>query len=365
MTRVASLCFLGAVVLLGILLSSGCSEKSTWPSPPVVLESVPTTQPPRIDGVALDREWYSAPELLIALSDSDGNQGGNFYLRMRSVYTVYPDTVYFVLQWADTTDDALPDRLVYAGPEWLGIDCSKTDLLLQPSTWTTFGSEVDREDRFCILFEITPVSDETGSFASRGCHVSCHNGMRTVNGSFDAWYWLRARTDPVLRCDDMVLDSDGFRGDQGEGTWRSNLRGIGNVPRFIARGSNGGLSPSKFVYDPGIYGRPFAACDTMNPATLLSWGDSRDPAVDYVPGYLVKEPTGSRGDIVLRSKWDDGRWTVEMKRTMSWPPSEAQAHAAEDVTFSRDRTYNFAVAVMNGSRIVHSGSAPFVLKFRR
>lgn len=354
---------LGAPALF-LLLAFGCSEKSTWPAASLVLESIPTTLPPRIDGSTLDREWSSAPELLIAMSDGAANGGGSFYIRMKSVYTPYPDTVYFMLQWADTTDDVLPDRLIYSGPQWLNMDCNSGLTLQDPGNWTKIASEEGKEDRFCILFEITPVSDDYGTFASRGCQVACHNGMKvpsrgTPNGRFDVWYWMRSRTDPVRRCDDMVLDSTGFRGDAGVAPWRPNLRGAGLVPRFIARGDNGNLSPAKFVYDPGDYGRGFGPCDTLNPASLLNWNDPRDPALDYVPGFVVKEPTGSRGDVIAKADWDEGRWAVEIKRALDTDD------VFDDVAFNRDKTYNFAIAIMNGSRVLHSGSVPLVFRFRR
>ena len=360
--RIPLLLALGAAAL-SLFLAFGCSEKSTWPSPALVLESVPTTLAPRIDGNATDREWYSAPELLIAMSDTEGNGGGSFYIRMKSVYTPYPDTVYFMLQWADSTDDVLPDRLVYAGPQWRNMDCNSDQILINPASWTKRGSEEGKEDRFCMLFEITPVSDEQGTFAARGCQVACHNGMQVPSrgastGRFDVWYWMRARTDPVFRCDDMVLDSTGFRGDDGVAPWTFNLRGSGYVPRFIARGTNGDLSQARFIYDPGLFGKALTPCDTVNPASLLNWNDPRDPAVDYVPGFLVREPTGSRNDVKAKGEWDDGRWRVEMRRALN------TEDVLNDVAFNINKTYTFTIAVMNGSGVYHSGSIPLTLKFR-
>ncbi|MBN1503558.1 MAG: hypothetical protein JW952_00675 [Candidatus Eisenbacteria bacterium] len=361
--RIPLLLAVGASALC-LFLAFGCSEKSTWPSPALVLESVPTSLVPRIDGDATDREWLSAPELLIAMSDAEGNGGGSFYVRMKSVYTPYPDTVYFMLQWADSTDDALPDRLVYQGPRWENMDCNVDRSLVNPASWTRLPGEEGKEDMFCILFEITPVSDEQGTFAARGCQLACHNGMRvpargSATGSFDAWYWMRARTDPVSRCDDMVLDSTGFLGDDGIAPWGSNLRGVGYVPRYIAKGENGGLSPAKFVYDPGPFGQAFTPCDTVNPGSLLNWNDPRDPLVDYVPAYIVRDPTGSRGDVKAKGEWDDGRWQVEIKRAMN------TADVLNDVAFDPAKTYTFTIAFMNGSGVLHSGSVPLTLKFRR
>jgi hypothetical protein len=368
--RITLFLTLGAPALF-LLLAFGCSEKSTWPAPSLVLESVPTWSAPLIDGVIQDGEWYSAPELLIAMSDAEGNGGGSFYLRMKSVYTPYPDTVYFMLEWADSTDDMLPDRLVYTGPVWKNMSCNLDQTLINPASWTKLPGEEGKEDRFCMLFEIISVSDERGTFASRGCQVACHNGMSVPprgasTGRFDAWYWMRARTDPAHLCDDMVLDSTGFHGDDGTGPWSVNLRGNGYVPKFIARRDDKGkfpFPPGKFILDPGVYGKALTPCDTVNPASLLNWNDPRDPAVDYVPGYLVRvrkptEPAESRGDVKAVGDWDDGRWQVEMRRALN------TGDVLNDVAFNTYKTYTFTIAIMNGSGVLHSGSIPLTLRFR-
>ncbi|MFH0779173.1 MAG: ethylbenzene dehydrogenase-related protein [Candidatus Eisenbacteria bacterium] len=354
-----------AIPLVYMVLGSGCGEKSTWPAPGYVLESVPTTRAPRVDGNALDREWFSAPELIVALSDGNAPGGGSAYVKMKSVYTALADTVYFLLEWADSTDDVLPDRLIYTGPPWYARRCVTDLSLVDPQYWTKRAQEEQKEDRFCIFFEIVPASDETGPFASRGCAIACHDGMRVPNGRLDGWYWMRARSDPVNRCDDMVVDAVSIRGDPGIGVWSTNKREASFLPRYIARGDNGGLSSAKFVYDQGPYARTFNQCDTINPVTSLPWNDERDLEVDYVPGYMVGNPSGSRGDITAKGMWDEdtGRWSVEIKRAFR------TGDETNDIFFYPEaypnRTYVFAVALMNGSRAVHSGSVPLLLKFRR
>lgn len=347
------------VIALFVVLGSGCSEKSTWPKPNVVLESIPTTLPPRIDGKALDKEWFSAPELLVAMSDEQGNGGGNFYLRIKSVYTPYPDTVFFLLQWPDTSEDVYPDRLIYTGQPWDDRDCRTDEGLVAPENWTKRPRELEKEDRFAIMFEIVPAGDASGTFGSLGCRVACHGNMHPTSGKLDVWYWLDARTNQVSRCDDMYADSHGLTGDTGEGSWKINWRDPTFVPRFIAEGDNGGLSPAKCVLDPGPYGRGFNKCDIVNPYSSRTWGDSLNPdGFDYVPAFLVKWPTLSRADIVAKGAWAAGRWTVEIKRAMRTGSPE------EDTFFYPDRQYNFAIAVMNGSKVIHSGSVPLVLRFR-
>jgi len=349
---------LGGIALF-LILGSGCSEKSTWPTPDVVLESIPTTLAPRIDGRALDREWYSAPELMVAMGDENGNGGGNFYLRIKSVYTPYPDTVYFLLQWADSTEDVFPDRLIYSGMPWDDRDCGTDFGLVAPESWSKRAWEIEKEDRFALAFEIISAGDATGTFASRGCQVACHGNMHPVSGVLDVWYWLDARTNQVSCCDDMYADSSALKGDAGNGTWRINWREPTFVPRYIVERDNGGLSPAKCVFDPGPFGRGFNKCDIVNPYSSRTWGDTLNPeGFDYVPGYLVRWPTGSRADVFAKGYWNAGHWTVEIKRAMR------TGHETEDVFFYPDKTYNFAVAVMNGSRQTHSGSAPLVLRFR-
>jgi hypothetical protein len=352
---------LGAIALL-LFLSSGCSEKSTWPTPDVVLESIPTTLPPKIDAKAPDKEWYSAPELLVAMGDENGNGGGSFYLRIKSVYTPYPDTVYFLLQWADSIEDKVAERLIYVGAPWNHRDCGSDFSLVAPENWTQRPWERDKEDRLALMFEITPASDATGTFASEGCKIACHGNMHPTSGKLDVWYWMLDRTNEVGRCDDMYADSSGLKGDAGDAPWRINWTEPTFVPRYImAKGNNGGLAPSKCVLDPGPYGRGFIPCDTINNIWNTAWGDTANPdGYDYVPGYVVKPPTGSRGDIFAKGDWDENtrRWTVEIKRAMR------TGHETEDVLFYPDRTYNVAIAIMNGSREIHSGSAPLVLRFR-
>jgi hypothetical protein len=351
-------------IALILVLTSGCSEKSTWPTPGVVLESIPTTLRPKLDGKANDREWYSAPELLIAMGGEYGNGGGSFYVRMKSVYTPYPDTVYFMLQWADTTEDFVAERLIYVGQPWDGRDCSTDGGLVAPESWAQRPLQRDKEDRLALMFEITPAGDATGTFASKGCQVACHGNMHPISGKLDVWYWLDARTNQVSHCDDMYADSSGLYGDTGDGMWKINWREPTFVPRYIKEGDNGGLSTSKCVLDPGPFGRGFNQCDVRNPIWGTTWGDTSNPeGFDYVPGYLVKLPTGSRADVFARGAWDDKtqRWTIEIKRAMR----TGAGHEGEDVFFYPNRTYNFTVAIMNGSRVIHSGSAPLVLRFRQ
>jgi len=347
------------VVALSFVLVSGCSEKSTWSTPSVVLESIPTTLPPRIDGKALDKEWFSAPELLVAMSNESGNGGGNFYMRVKSVYTPYPDTVFFLLEWPDTSEDVFPDRLIYEGLPWDSRDCRADPSLISPASWGRRSSEVDKEDRFAMMFEITPAGDQTGTFASQGCKVACHGNMHPVSGKLDVWYWLDARTNQVGRCDDMNADVNGLVGDTGDGPWKPNWRDPTLVPRFIMEGNNGGLSPAKVVFDPGPYGRGFNQCNIVNPISSRTWGDTLNPeGFDYVPAYLVNWPTQSRGDIIAKANWNAGRWTAEIKRAMR------TGSPGEDVFFYANREYYFSIAVMNGSRVIHSGSVPLILRFK-
>jgi len=358
MKKTFLLCFALGLLALFLVLGSGCSERTTWSAPDVGLESVMTSHPPRIDGRAFDTEWFLAPELIVAAGDEFGNAGGNFYVRIKSVYTPYPDTVYFLLQWRDDVDDVFPDRLIYEGQLWHARNCSFDMGLVAPESWGKRPREIEREDRLCFAFEITPAGDASGAFASRGCKIACHGGMRPTSGLLDMWYWLDARTNQVGYCDDMYADSAGLSGDAGESIWRINWRDPTFVPKFIVRRDNGGLSPAKIVFDAGAFGRQFNQCDTINPYSGKVWGDSLNPdGFDYVPGYLSKPPTGSRADVFAKAEWREGLWTIEINRAMR------TGHESEDVAFYPDRTYNFAIAIMNGSREIHSGSAPLVLRF--
>jgi hypothetical protein len=86
---------------------------------------------------------------------------------------------------------------------------------------------------------------------------------------------------------------------------------------------------------------------------------------DYVPGWRLRTTDGSRGDVRAKGEFVEDEsvkgypvWSLEIMRKLD------TGHPDEDVIFSDlDRAYPFALAVMDDSGIVHSGSSPQRLVF--
>ena len=80
-------------------------------------------------------------------------------------------------------------------------------------------------------------------------------------------------------------------------------------------------------------------------------------AGDKVPGYLLRDPSGSRGDVKAYGVWADGTWTVEVQRALDTGANAAKDGAKVDQVFSPGGTYHFGLAVMDDTGSNHSIAA--------
>jgi hypothetical protein len=59
-----------------------------------------------------------------------------------------------------------------------------------------------------------------------------------------------------------------------------------------------------------------------------------------LPRRLLREPQGSRADVLMNSRWEDGRWTLEMRRRLD------TGHA-DDKALEPGRVYNIGIAIFD------------------
>ncbi|MFV2082001.1 MAG: ethylbenzene dehydrogenase-related protein, partial [bacterium] len=72
---------------------------------------------------------------------------------------------------------------------------------------------------------------------------------------------------------------------------------------------------------------------------------------DVVPGIIITPFQGSRGDIEMRGNWDNGVWTVEIRRKLVTSGDKAKI---QDVQFDDlSKEYNFGISVFDNSQINH------------
>ena len=79
-----------------------------------------------------------------------------------------------------------------------------------------------------------------------------------------------------------------------------------------------------------------------------------------VPQLIKQEPSGSQADIPVAANWNNGYWTVELKRNLA-------TGCDYDVQFDDlSKDYHFAVSLMSHTDLLGgTGSAPWTLRFEQ
>ncbi len=313
------------------------------------LVSVKTDTTITLDGTP-DAAWDAAKALNVRVDNlpykPDNYKGMKATdVTMKSLYD--DQNVYFLVQYKDDT------KSLARSPWTKQADGSWKQLKDKDHTG---HDNVYYEDKFAILWDIN-----ARGFAKKGCDAACHmqddNGM--INGidqkgiapgrkytrkdqTIDMWHWKGVRMNPLGITDDQYIDSVkdpkvsknwGRHGDaKTGGGYVNNMNEAKNGPAFMNR-TNDGLNDY-----------------TVTPDQKTEFVDTFKPG-DQVPGIMSTVFTGSRGDIWTKGAYNDGMWTLEMKRALVTTGEKADI---QDVQFSDlDKTYPFGVSVFDNSQINH------------
>jgi hypothetical protein len=305
----------------------------------IVSRHLTGTQVPVIDGVDGGTAEWGDKYTDIALRKIAGYDNGIETARVRSAYD--ENFVYFQVKWSEV---AVPEFGVSASESndprrWQhGLDSMKdtTDETGQrwiyagknPDIWKVINTNHD-EDRLMFLFEITPVF----WFEHDGCLVTCHagdglkdtslagtyfHGTNAAKARMDAWSWSSVTSNPTGYADDQYMDSkgqtvnpdedlhytDGMHVDLGGPPTRSNRQTV--------------IQSNVLMINRPIYqhaDQPAAAVSYP----LWDWQIAKVANAGWdslatVPWFITSIPTGSRADVVARGKFDNGTWTVELRR---------------------------------------------------
>lgn len=208
------------------------------------------------------------------------------------------------------------------------------------------------EDKFAFFWNI----NEKG-FAKKGCDRSCHvaeDGMvddikDTSAGrhftskegeTLDIWHWKSARSNPVFQVDDQYLnhqrnENKGWGRNSDEktgGGYKNNVNEDKTAPAWMPAQADP-LAKYWVMDDNKV---PFE--DTFS-------------AGDVVGGIVAKKAEGSRGDIQAKGVWEDGMWTLEIKRKLVTVHPKS---VSQDVQFDDfGKRYLFGVSVFDNSQINH------------
>jgi Ethylbenzene dehydrogenase len=288
--------------------------------------------PPVIDGIADEDVWASNDVSIVNIN------GGAIRRIDATIQAVYDSqNLYMVVQWPDDTESIDRRAWVYTRDGW---------------------ERGGKEDRFSILWQITEIE----GFDTIGCNIACHDddppiGMWLNNeGEYgDLWGWKAARTNPMGYVDDGWMGAysgheDGGRYvDPGVSSYARNEIPPGDVPGFIW-GDLDAMSILPAV-DADHATNFLLNVDVVPIDALMDFSPG-----DTVPGYVLRQPSGSRADIQASGIWQDGLWTVELVRALDTGSNAFLADGTTpiDVIFVPGETYFFSLVVMDNTDQDHS-----------
>ncbi len=321
------------------------------------LNAVKVTTPPTLDGD--DADW-SGDYVTIPLSNE----------REVMLQAEYTDTdLYLLAKWADSTASFTRGAWVYNGTGW--------DVVSGQS-----------EDRIAFLWNISVPEDD---WAERGCMNKCHRNVDNTDPNqdqstseddvylpagqkADMWHMKAARSLPVLSASgqNLVVDPmshqvkggtvmmmgyvddkyvaefdannapDGGRyGDAGSSTYARNRNADKTGPKYIE------TNPTDFMDAMVLTQAEIDAGEAVEVSTLSStdlqaaW-DKYAGFNAAVPERILREPVGSRGDIMEAAKWENGYWTAEFKRALNTGNDD-------DVQFAENNSYMFGISLMDNA----------------
>jgi len=315
------------------------------------LESIKVDSTINLDGSA-EAIWDKASPLTVKL-DKFSYKPSNYQgmestsITMKSLYD--DQYVYFLLEYAD------PTKSLKRYPWQKQADGAWKQLEDKDQTG---HDNVYYEDKLGMLWQIGNVR----GFEKKGCDAACHMqdddgkiagidqknkapGRKFTSKSgetIDMWHWKSVRMNPLGQIDDQFIDDVndpevnknwGRHGDAKiSGGYVDNVNEAKTGPAFMNRTQDG---LNDFTITPS---QQTEFVDTFNEG-------------DLIPGIVSTPLTGSRGDIWAKGAWNDGKWTIELKRKLVTTGEKADI---QDVQFNDlKNTYYFGVAVFDNSQINH------------
>lgn len=348
-----------ALAVIAALASSGAAfaqEKKEKPKPqkPVAVTAVKAAAAPKLDGVADDAVWKTAPVIKLTaikgvnFKDNKGNTSGTLQVAysddMLYMLITYDDPTYSVkrspyVKKADGSWEKLKD------PEDKGGDNNKY-----------------YEDKMSVIWNI---NDSIFGFDKFSCAAACHSGepgkpygnkYSDEDGELgDIWHLKYVRGGIIGQIDDQYLDHTrhdpvkapgaGRKSDPKAGGGYEDNKLVNGKPEFMNK-------DGKAANKGGTY--------WLKAEDKVPFDDSKFKAGDEVASVVIAPFTGDRGDVSVGTKWEKGKWTIEIARKLV-------TGSKFDVNFSDlAKSYTFGVAFFDNAQVRHAYvQEPLVLKFQK
>lgn len=252
--------------------------------------------------------------------------------------------LYLRFAWASERPGITHDPLRFDGEKWVKWGGDKLDVIES-------GTMPSYEDMLTVNVSDHNLPAYDGAqvgYAQAGCFITCH-GTKIMSkdllinqavtdeadilqeGDFlDMLIWQAAQSGPTGYANDYYVLDD-------------ILQDEGNGPRQTQS------IPPAYMYDEsktGFNAIPEALFEEMLNSFPLILGENAvpfDPNAsfnegDIIPRYVLKEPAGSAGDVLVNSWWENGQWGIEFRRKLD-------TGNADDKVFEIGRVYYIGLAV--------------------
>jgi hypothetical protein len=134
----------------------------------------------------------------------------------------------------------------------------------------------------------------------------------------DVWLWGASSSDPSGTADDWLINGSGLVADAGTAPFFDNFLEPDSIPRYMNR-----LDPNlRTTANPAEQIYPLWYFDVVG-FSQTGWVSNRTV---FVPGIVTVMPTLSRADVYTASSFDNGVWTVELRRARN-------SHNGDDLEF--------------------------------
>lgn len=308
-----------------------------------------------LDGKA-DKAWDSAAPLKVTL-DELPYEPNNGYTGMKStevtIKSLYDDAnIYFLISYKDPTKSLARFPWVkQADGSWKKM-ANKDD---------TGHDNTYYEDKLAMFWNIS-----TKGFETEGCMIACHLNepndkspgrkyTASAEETIDMWHAKFVRTMPMGMFDDQYVDNNtDAKVNSGWGRRNDTAPKGGGY----ADNDNADKTGPKFMnLDPGADDKYYVI-----PSKKVPFVDTFKEG-DMVGGIEIAPLMGGRADVLSRSHYENGMWTLEVVRSLK---TEGENTATQDVQFTdKAKSYPFGIAVFDNSQINHLFHLdPFTLKFK-
>lgn len=336
-----------ALPLCLVAAAASAQEAPKGPVKPIVVTAAKAAAAPKLDGVADDPVWKSAPVASfeavkgVHFKDNSGSTTGT----IQAAYA--GDTLYMLLTYDD------PTFSVRRSPFQKQAD----------GTWVKMKDPDDKggdnnlvyEDKFALIWNIG--GSIFGFNEKLGCNANCHAGepgkpygnkYTTEEGELgDMWHMKYVRGGFLGQVDDQYLDHTRFdpekakeagrKSDPKTGGGYTDVKLVDGKPEFMSKDAR-----------PGNKGGTY----WIKAEDKAPFDDSKFAAGDEVASIVVEPFTGDRGDISVGIAWKDGKWVAEISRKLV-------TGGKTDVQFDDlAKTYGFGIGLFDNAQVRHAYTQP-------